>query len=637
MASEKVAENSRVWRFLGSRATALRTSSMKPMSSMRSASSRTSTSTCVEVDGLLADEVEQAARRGDEDLDAAPERLDLRALGHAAVDHGRADVGALAQGGDALVDLHRQLAGGRQHQGADGVARGADARVRVAREALEDRQREGGGLAGARLGGGEDVAAGEDEGNGGGLDGGGLRVALALDGGEQLGREAEVGEGQGGLLVRHGARGSALVTSSGARRLRASRHPARPGGVGERVGHPKRGWAPVAVDRAARATRETRPLPPGDAFLTRPLPGCACVDHRTRGAPSQTGAPRPGVQGSQHLAREPCARRVVGHDRVRHEGPEPQRRDRGREPGIDRVEDEHVAQVRRTGGPRPARSPRGRATASIRSAGPLSALPPMIARHGDDRHAPARAAGDAPRASPGRRGSARPRRSGSTARSRWPRRPRARPATSGVGAASVEPGEPKLADVRLLAAVDEVLLELEPAVGGPDLGRDRLVGHRQDPRRDPERRAGARGTTSVRRAPASTRAGPRRCASRGPGRRAGTTSPRRSAPSCVHHGVRVALDAPAPARPARSRRGCRGPCRGRASRAGRAARQSSPVLTMTVRPRARRTAWSPSASLAPPTPPASSTTRAAHPFELLERPRRSGRSSRGRRAPACRR
>ena len=47
--------------------------------------------------------------------------------------------------------------------------------------------------------------------------------------------------------------------------------------------------------------------------------------------------------------------------------------------------------------------------------------------------------------------------------------------------------EPDLANVGPLAQMDEVLLELEPALVGPDLGSDRAVGHRQDPCRDPER------------------------------------------------------------------------------------------------------------------------------------------------------
>ena len=62
-------------------------------------------------------------------------------------------------------------------------------------EPVEDRQREGRGLAGAGLGGGEDVAAGEDEGDGLGLDGGRADVALLRDGLEEIGRQAERIEG----------------------------------------------------------------------------------------------------------------------------------------------------------------------------------------------------------------------------------------------------------------------------------------------------------------------------------------------------------------------------------------------------------------------------------------------------------
>ena len=55
-----------------------RMSRMKPMSSMRSASSSTRISTCRQVDGALAGVVEQAAGRGDQDVDAAAQRIDLR-------------------------------------------------------------------------------------------------------------------------------------------------------------------------------------------------------------------------------------------------------------------------------------------------------------------------------------------------------------------------------------------------------------------------------------------------------------------------------------------------------------------------------------------------------------------------------
>ena len=136
-----------------------------------------------EVGRALADEVEQAAGRGDEDLDAGAQLLDLRVERHAAVDHrARAAGDVAAVGLHRLGDLDRELAGRRQDEAADRVAGRRERGVRVGLEAVEDRQRERGGLAGAGLGGGEDVAALEHEGDGPFLDGRGLRVALLGDG-----------------------------------------------------------------------------------------------------------------------------------------------------------------------------------------------------------------------------------------------------------------------------------------------------------------------------------------------------------------------------------------------------------------------------------------------------------------------
>ena len=71
ISSEKVAENSRFWRLCGSAASMLRISRMKPMSSMRSASSSTRISTCDKIERALLHMIEQAARGGDQDIDAA--------------------------------------------------------------------------------------------------------------------------------------------------------------------------------------------------------------------------------------------------------------------------------------------------------------------------------------------------------------------------------------------------------------------------------------------------------------------------------------------------------------------------------------------------------------------------------------
>jgi len=63
-------------------------------------------------------------------------------------------------------------------------------------EALQDRQREAGGLAGAGLRGAEQVAPGEYDRDGLRLDGGGDRIALIGDSTEQLGLKAECCEGR---------------------------------------------------------------------------------------------------------------------------------------------------------------------------------------------------------------------------------------------------------------------------------------------------------------------------------------------------------------------------------------------------------------------------------------------------------
>ena len=84
-----------------------------------------------EVGDPLPDEVEQAARRRDEDLDAGAQRLDLRFHRDAAVDDRGAQRHRPAVGPDALVDLHRELAGGDEDEGADRVAGGREGRVGV--------------------------------------------------------------------------------------------------------------------------------------------------------------------------------------------------------------------------------------------------------------------------------------------------------------------------------------------------------------------------------------------------------------------------------------------------------------------------------------------------------------------------
>jgi hypothetical protein len=117
------------------------------------------------------------------------------------------------------VDLDRELARGREDQAAHRVQRRREALRRHGREALQDGKGEAGGLAGAGLRGGEQVAAGDDDGDGLRLDGGGLGVALLRDGTQQLGKKPEGIEGRSNDYLLNGddrpAKACAFETGSG--------------------------------------------------------------------------------------------------------------------------------------------------------------------------------------------------------------------------------------------------------------------------------------------------------------------------------------------------------------------------------------------------------------------------------------
>ena len=147
----------------------------------------------VQVAGALLDQVDQTARRGDQDVTAVLERRGLRLVAHAAHDgHGdmASDVGNLARD---LVDLLGKLArgGDDEHQGTATVALGllgaatAVATATLAHglgrsdvlQVVHGRQQEGGRLAGAGLSSGKQVAALEHHGDRASLDRRGRRVA----------------------------------------------------------------------------------------------------------------------------------------------------------------------------------------------------------------------------------------------------------------------------------------------------------------------------------------------------------------------------------------------------------------------------------------------------------------------------
>ena len=94
-----------------------------------------------------------------------------------------------AVGAEAVEDLSGELAGRAQHQHAAGLRLRADA---VGGEVVEDRQREGCGLAGAGLRDADDVALGEQQRDGLRLDRGGGDVAFFGQRAEDRLCEAEI-------------------------------------------------------------------------------------------------------------------------------------------------------------------------------------------------------------------------------------------------------------------------------------------------------------------------------------------------------------------------------------------------------------------------------------------------------------
>ena len=130
-----------------------------------------------QVERASLDQIDEATRRADDDLDTRGECLDLRLVGAAAVDAEHActlsGTGLLEVSGD----LHAQLARGHHDERLRRRARGV-----VALDALEERDAEAEGLARSGLGLADEVAALEGEGQCHGLDG---ERALDAGGGER--------------------------------------------------------------------------------------------------------------------------------------------------------------------------------------------------------------------------------------------------------------------------------------------------------------------------------------------------------------------------------------------------------------------------------------------------------------------
>ena len=165
------------------------TSGMKPMSSMRSASSITRILTSES--RILPRSNRSISRPGrrDQHVDPAVELALLVGEAFAADEQRHAELVVLAVGLEGLGDLGRELArrleDERPRHARLGAAGGQD---------IDHRQGEGGGLAGAGLGAAEYVASGQHVGNGLLLDGGRNRVAGICDRPQDLCGEAQFGK-----------------------------------------------------------------------------------------------------------------------------------------------------------------------------------------------------------------------------------------------------------------------------------------------------------------------------------------------------------------------------------------------------------------------------------------------------------
>ena len=186
MRGGSVAENSAVCRSAGVAARIASRSSAKPMSSISSASSSTTIFTAARCKRAAPDMIERAARRGDDDVDAALQRADLTFHRSAAIDRHRDDSERLAIFVHGLGNLHRELARRHEHQ-----RRGALARRSVRCDEVQQRQRERGGLSRSRRGLREHVAPFEQRRNCGALDGRWLFVSERGERGEEPFVESE--------------------------------------------------------------------------------------------------------------------------------------------------------------------------------------------------------------------------------------------------------------------------------------------------------------------------------------------------------------------------------------------------------------------------------------------------------------
>ena len=131
----------------------------------------------LELDGVLAEKVEEAAGRGHENIDPTAQAHHLRVDADAAISGIGADRQVFAILTETGLHLFGEFAGRHQHEGADRVARCLFAFA----QALQYRQRKTGRFAGTGLGRGHQITSGENGGNGLQLNRGGRFVAKRFE------------------------------------------------------------------------------------------------------------------------------------------------------------------------------------------------------------------------------------------------------------------------------------------------------------------------------------------------------------------------------------------------------------------------------------------------------------------------
>ncbi len=142
-----------------------------------------------EIDRPALQMVDQSARRPDDDVDRARQLLHLHAIGHAAQDRDGVEAHELGEHPYGIEDLAGKFPGRRQHQDARTAHPALGLRGKG--DALQGRQHESGGLAGAGLGGADEVATGHDRWQGGRLDWRGLAITGGFERLHDRGMEVE--------------------------------------------------------------------------------------------------------------------------------------------------------------------------------------------------------------------------------------------------------------------------------------------------------------------------------------------------------------------------------------------------------------------------------------------------------------